>query len=65
MSDFLSDLFDLSGKFDDMVTEARKSGKKTISINVPKDKNSRSMNLMVVQKAGHVITNPNGRLILM
>jgi len=61
MSDFLSNLFDWAGEFDDMVAEARKAGKNTISINVPKDPSSKKMNLLVVQKQGHVITNPKSK----
>lgn len=61
MTDFLDEIFEWSGKFDDAVAEARNAGKKTISIKAPKNKNAREMNVKVVEKMGHVITNPKSK----
>ena len=59
MSDFLSELFEWSGKFDEAVERARETGKTTIVVDAPKT--TATMQQTVVARAGHVITNPKSK----
>jgi len=59
MSDMMTEMFEWAGDFDEAVNTARKSGKKTFTINAPKY--TKDIQLSVVSRAGHTITNPKSK----
>lgn len=55
MSKMFAEMFEWAEYFDDLVEEARKAGKKSVSVKAPKL--TKTMQQKVVEMAGHKIVN--------
>lgn len=59
MSDFLTEIFEWVELFDNAVTAGREAGKTKIVVKAPKT--TKEVQLKVVTKAGHIVTNPKSK----